>query len=64
MRGGSLAGVGRWGVWGSCEATGLIGSRLFVLVFTLRETAVRIISLRKANTWEVKRYARQISEAA
>ncbi len=46
------------------EATGLIGSRLFVLVFTLRETAVRIISLRKANTREIKRYVRQISEVA
>jgi len=46
------------------EATGLIGSRLYVLVFTLRETAVRIISLRKANTREIKRYVRQISDAA
>ena len=36
--------------------TGLIGARLYVLVFTLRETAVRIISLRKANSREVKRY--------
>jgi len=38
-------------------ATGLIGSRLFVLTFTLRDTAVRIISLRKANFREVRRYA-------
>ena len=38
------------------EAMGLIGARLYVLVFTLRETAVRIISLRKANFREVKRY--------
>ena len=38
-------------------ATGLIGTRLYVLVYTLRETAVRIISLRKANSREVKRYA-------
>ena len=35
---------------------GLIDARLYVLVFTLRETAVRIISLRKANSREVKRY--------
>ncbi|MFT4102987.1 MAG: BrnT family toxin [Burkholderiaceae bacterium] len=38
-------------------ATGLIGSRLFVLTFTLRDTTVRIISLRKANFREVRRYA-------
>ena len=38
-------------------ATGLIGTRLFILIFTLRESAVRIISLRKANPREVKRYA-------
>lgn len=39
------------------EAMGLIGDRLYVMVFALRETAVRIISLRKANSREVKRYA-------
>ena len=31
------------------SATGLIGSRLFVLLFMLRESTVRTISLRKAN---------------
>ena len=40
-------------------AAGLIGVRLFVLTFTLRGNAVRIISLRKANRREVQRYARQ-----
>ena len=39
-------------------ATGLVGTRLFVLMFTLRESAVRIISLRKANQREVRRYVR------
>ena len=39
------------------SATGLIGLRLYVLVFTLRATSVRIISLRKANRKEVERYA-------
>lgn len=38
------------------EAIGLIGSRLHVLVFNLRETSVRIISLRKANRREVRHY--------
>ena len=35
-----------------------IGSRLHVMVFTLRGTEVRIISLRKANSREVRRYAK------
>jgi len=39
-------------------ATGYIGLRLYVMVFTLRGTAVRIISLRKANPREMKRYAK------
>ncbi len=40
-------------------ATGLIGNRLHVMVFTFRETAVRIISLRRANKREIRRYASQ-----
>ena len=38
-------------------ALGLIRQRVHVLVFNLRETSVRIISLRRANRREVKRYA-------
>lgn len=38
-------------------AIGVIGERVHVLVFNLRETSVRIISLRKANRREVKHYA-------
>ncbi|NYT25611.1 BrnT family toxin [Alcaligenaceae bacterium] len=41
-------------------ATGLIGERVYVMVFNLRETSVRIISLRRANRREVKRYASHI----
>ncbi len=37
-------------------ATGLIEQRLYVMVFCLREVSVRLISLRKANDREVKRY--------
>ena len=37
-------------------AIGWIGTRLFVLTFMLRLTAVRIVSLRKANLREVSRY--------
>jgi uncharacterized DUF497 family protein len=39
------------------EAIGCIEDRVYVLVFCLRGEAVRIISLRKANLREVKRYA-------
>ena len=38
------------------EATGLIGDRLHVMVYCLRGDVVRVISLRKANQREVKRY--------
>jgi len=38
------------------EATGLIGERLHVMICCLRSNAVRVISLRKANSREVKRY--------
>ena len=34
-----------------------IGSRVHVLVFTIRRTAIWVISLRRANRKEVKRYA-------
>ena len=40
-------------------ATGLIGGRLHVVVYTERIGAYRIISLRKANPRERKRYERQ-----
>lgn len=37
-------------------ALGHIGSRLHALVYTLRGDAVRVISLRKANSREVQHY--------
>jgi uncharacterized DUF497 family protein len=40
------------------EAKGYVGERLCVMVFCLRDSAVRIISLRKANLREVKSYAK------
>lgn len=40
------------------EATGHIGDRLHVMVYCLRRDAIRVISLRKANSREVKRYAK------
>lgn len=40
------------------EATGYIGDRLHMMVYCLRGDVVRIISLRKANKREEKRYAK------
>ena len=37
-------------------ADGLIGDRLYILVFTMRASDIRVISLRKANTRERKRH--------
>ncbi len=39
------------------QAVGFIENRLFVVVFTLRGDDIRVISLRKANKREQKRYA-------
>ena len=41
------------------QALGFIGKRLHVLVFTPRAGQVHVISLRKANKREVKRYEAQ-----
>ena len=40
-------------------ALGVIQDRVHVLVFTRRESFVRIISLRKANQREARRYSEQ-----
>lgn len=39
------------------EAIGPLNERLCVLVFTVRDQTIRVISLRKANSREVMRYA-------
>lgn len=39
------------------KTTGYIGDRLHVMLFCLRAETVRVISLRKANSREVKDYA-------
>jgi uncharacterized DUF497 family protein len=43
------------------QALGFIGSRLHMLVFTVRGTKVRAISLRKANDRECAYYEKQTS---
>jgi uncharacterized protein len=40
------------------QATGMIGDRLYVLIFCFRATKIRLISLRRANNREKQRYAR------
>jgi len=40
------------------EATGYVGQRLYVVVFCFRGQTKRIISVRKANPREMKRYAK------
>lgn len=42
---------------GRYPAFGYIGDRLFALAFTPRAEKIHVISLRKANSREVKRYA-------
>ncbi len=42
------------------QALGLIGNRLHVMVFTPRANKAHVISLRKANKREVKRYEAQV----
>lgn len=39
------------------EATGYIGDRLHVMIYCRRTDVIRVISLRKANKREEKRYA-------
>jgi uncharacterized protein len=41
------------------QSFGLIGSRVYVLIHTPREGRVHVISLRKANKREVRRYENQ-----
>jgi uncharacterized DUF497 family protein len=38
------------------RALGLLEGRIFVVIYTKRSTAIRIISARRANRREVKRY--------
>jgi len=44
------------------EATGLIGERVYVVIYCLCEDTARVISLRKAEKWEARRYVRYLTE--
>jgi uncharacterized DUF497 family protein len=46
------------------QAFGLIGSRAYSLVYAPREGRVHVISLRRANKREVRRYADETKEEA
>ena len=43
------------------RALGVIDGKIFVVIFTRRATAIRIISARRANYREVKRYEKNSS---
>jgi uncharacterized DUF497 family protein len=43
------------------RALGVIESKIYVVVFTKRNKAIRIISARRANSREVKRYEKNSS---
>lgn len=43
------------------RALGVIDEKVFVVVFTLRHRTIRIISARRANSREVKRYEKNSS---
>ena len=45
------------------QAQGLIEGKLHVLVFTPRGDTLRIISLRKANSREIKRHAQKAAQS-
>ena len=44
------------------QLIGEIEGRLFVVIYTLRNTAIRIISARKANAREARQYERRSQE--
>jgi uncharacterized protein len=52
------------GVYGEdrYQVMGLIGNRLYVVVYTPRDHLIRIISARKANQREVRRYENSTNE--
>jgi uncharacterized DUF497 family protein len=56
----------RWPDYGAARriAFGLIDGRLHALCFTVRGDRIRVISLRKANEREKKRYERERRSAA
>lgn len=42
------------------RAWGLIDGRLYIVIFTSRRNSMRVISFRKANSREVKKYEKEI----
>ncbi len=46
------------------QAFGLIGRRLYFMAFSLRSNAVRVVSLRKANSREVSFYKQETQSSA
>ncbi|MEM7722705.1 MAG: BrnT family toxin [Pseudomonadota bacterium] len=48
---------------GRILAYAVIGDRLHAIVFTIRKTGIRIISMRRANNREIDRYVAQIESS-
>jgi len=44
------------------EATGLIGEHVYIVVYCLRDDVTRVISARRAEKWEVRRYVRYLEK--
>jgi len=44
------------------KATGLIGEHVYVVIYCLREDVTRVISVRRAEKWEIKRYVHYLEK--
>ena len=43
-----------------CQATGVVDGKMIVVIFTIREGSFRIISARRANSRERRKYAKDL----
>ena len=43
-----------------CQATGIVDGKMLVVIFTIRESSFRIISARRANSRERRKYAKDL----
>jgi len=43
-----------------CQATGIVDGKMLVVIFTIREGSFRIISARRANSRERRKYAKDL----
>lgn len=43
-----------------CQAVGIVDGKMLVVIFTMRESSFRIISARRANSRERRKYAKDL----